>query len=120
MKYAGLVIDNKSDQTDTLYTYGCSDDVRLGQKVYVSFGRSKKLRPAYVFSVSDEPEAEYKNLKHIEEVDPDVSLSEEMIKTCIWMKKRYLCRYIDAVNLFTPVGKALKSGKVRKPFEDWA
>ena len=57
MKYAGLVIDNKSDQTDTLYTYGCSDDVRLGQKVYVSFGRSKKLRPAYVFSVSDEPEA---------------------------------------------------------------
>ncbi len=116
MKYAGLVIDNKSDQTDTLYTYGCSDDVRPGQKVYVSFGRGKKLRPAYVFSVSDEPEAEYKNLKHIEEVDPDVSLSEEMVKTCIWMKKRYLCRYIDAVNLFTPVGKALKSGKVRKPF----
>ena len=118
MKYAGLVIDNKSDQTDTLYTYSCDDDVRIGQKVYVSFGKSKSLRQAYVFQISDKPDKEYKNLKKIEEVDDKVSLSEEMVRTCIWMKKRYLCRYIDAVNMFTPVGKPLKSGKVRKPFGD--
>ena len=28
MKYANLVIDNKSDQTDQLYTYGVKDDAK--------------------------------------------------------------------------------------------
>ena len=33
MKYANLVIDNKSDQTDQLYTYGVKDDAKIGSKV---------------------------------------------------------------------------------------
>ncbi len=32
MKYANLVIDNKSDQTDQLYTYGVKDDAKIGQQ----------------------------------------------------------------------------------------
>ena len=119
MKYVDLVIDNKSDQTDALYTYGCTqDDISVGSKVYVQFGRSKNLREAYVFGVKDEPEQEFKNLKYIKETDPDISLSEEMVRTCRWMKRRYLCRYIDAVKQFTPVGSPLKSGKTRKPYGD--
>lgn len=119
MKYVDLVIDNKSDQTDSLYTYGCrQDDISIGAKVYVHFGKSKKLREAYVFDVKDEPEQEFKNLKYVEETDPDISLSEEMVRTCRWMKRRYLCRYIDGVKQFTPVGAPLKSGKTRKPYKD--
>lgn len=115
MKYAGLVIDNKSDKTDSLYTYGCSDDISLGQKVYVSFGKGKKLKAAYVFDIKENPPADIKNIKNIEEVDESVSLSEEMVRTCTWMRKRYMCRYIDGVELFTPVGSPLKSGKTRVP-----
>ena len=45
MKYVDLVIDNKSDSTDILYTYGCEDDsVCVGSKVYVPFARSRNLR----------------------------------------------------------------------------
>ena len=44
MKYANLVIDNKSDQTDQLYTYGVKDDAKIGSKVYVPFARSRNLR----------------------------------------------------------------------------
>ena len=118
MRYADLVIDNKSDQTDTLYTYGCDDEsITVGSKVYVQFGRSRNLREAYVFGMADEIGQEYKNLKYIEESDENISLTEEMIRTCVWMKKRYLCRYIDAVKLFVPAGKPLKSGKTRNPFE---
>lgn len=119
MKYVDLVVDNKSDQTDTLYTYGCrQDDIKIGAKVYVHFGRSKELREAYVFGVKDEPETEFKKLKYIEEIDPDISLTEEIVRTCRWMKRRYLCRYIDAAAQFTPVGAPLKSGKTRKPYKD--
>lgn len=116
MKFADLVIDNKSDQTDTLYTYGCHDDsIRPGNKVYVEFGRSKNLREAYVFAVKDEAEQEFKRLKYISSIDEEISLTDEMIRTCQWMKRRYLCRYIDAVKQFVPPGKPLKSGKKRQP-----
>ena len=31
MKYAKLVIENKSRHTDRLYTYRCADNTRIGQ-----------------------------------------------------------------------------------------
>lgn len=119
MKYIDVVIDNKSEHTDVLYTYGCeNDDIRVGQKVYVPFARGNKVREAYVFSVSDEPDKEYKNLKYVDSADEDICLNQEMIDTCKWMKHRYLCKYIDAVKCFTPAGSKSKRGKERNPYKD--
>ena len=102
MKYANLVIDNKSDQTDQLYTYGVKDDAKIGSKVYVPFAKSRNLREAYVVETDGHSgDGLGKRLRYIEKVDDDVSLSEEMIRTALWMKKRYICRLIDAVNCFT-------------------
>ena len=118
MKYIDVVIDNKSEHTDVMYTYGCEDDsVRVGQKVYVPFARGNKIREGYVFAVADEPDREYKNLKYVESLDEDICLDQEMIDTCIWMKHRYLCKYIDAVKCFTPAGSKSKRGKERNPYK---
>ncbi len=117
MKYVDLVIDNKSEKTDQFYTYGCEDDsVRPGNKVYVTFGRGSSLREAYVFDVHEEAGQEIKGLKYVEKTDDEVSLTEEMISTCVWMKRRYLCKYIDAVRCFIPVGKKSARGKTRTPY----
>lgn len=119
MKYINVAIDNKSEHTDTLYTYGCEDErIRVGQKVYVPFGQGDKIRDAYVFQILKEPEKEYKNLKSVREIDEDVALNEEIIDTCLWMKRRYLCKYIDAVKCFTPAGQKSKRGKERNPYKD--
>ena len=89
MKYIDVAIDNKSEQTDTLYTYGCREDqVQIGQKVYVPFGRGDKVREAYVFRISDEPDKEYKNLKYTDHLDEDICLTQEIISTCTRIKKR--------------------------------
>ena len=119
MKYASIVIDNRSDNTDRLYTYGCGDlKVASGDKVYVPFSRSNSLREAYVVSVEDDaPDDVKKRLKYIEKVDKDVSLSSEMLRTALWMKKRYICRYIDAINCFTPAGEKAKRRAVKDPLE---
>ena len=115
MKYVDIVIDNKSDRTDRLYTYGCEDDsVETGSKVYVRFATRKGLVAGYVFGVHDEAPSGIKRLRYVEEKDEDISLTEEMVRTASWMKKRYLTRYIDAVDLFTPAGEALKSGELRQ------
>ena len=119
MKYANLVIDNKSDQTDQLYTYGVKDDAKIGSKVYVPFARSRNLREAYVVETDEHSGDELgKRLRYIEKVDDDVSLSEEMIRTALWMKKRYISRLIDAVNCFTPVGEKARRGQRKNPFAE--
>jgi len=119
MKYANLVIDNKSDQTDQLYTYGVKDDAKIGSKVYVPFARSRNLREAYVVETDEHSgDGLGKRLRYIEKVDDDVSLSGEMIRTALWMKKRYICRLIDAVNCFTPVGEKARRGQRKNPFAE--
>ena len=113
MKYLNVVIDNKSDSTDTLYTYQCEDEnVRVGSKVFLPFARSRKLREGYVTSLIDDEtqinETFRGKLRTIDHIDDEVSLTEEMVRTAFWMKGRYLCRYIDAIRCFTPAGTKAK------------
>lgn len=118
MKYLDIVIDNKARATDTFYTYATEDEsIKVGQKVYVQFARGKALREGYVFAVNDSYNGEYK-IKYIDHIDEDICLSEEMIRTCIWMKQRYLVKYIDGIGCFTPPVQAPK-GKIKekKPVE---
>ena len=92
MKYVNIIIDNRSDSTDNLYTYGCCDDsVTVGSKVYVPFARSRTPRDGYVVSFEDSPDDELKSrLRYVDSKDEDVSLSEEMM-----IKMRQLINYIE-------------------------
>ena len=112
MEYVNLIIDNSSDKTDNLYTYGSEiSGLRPGDKVLVPFARSNKTREAYVHSVIEEPDASVRGLKYVIEKDPDISLPHKSIELCDWMRNRYLCRYIDAVKCFTPAGSAPKRAR---------
>ena len=119
MKYVNVVIDNNTDHTDNLYTYLCEDDsIKVGNKVYVPFAKGNRIREAYVFQVAERLPEEIKGIKTLTGIDPDISLSEEAITTCVWMKRQYLCRYIDAINCFKPAGASSKSGKIRNPYKE--
>ena len=119
MKYVNVVIDNNTDHTDNLYTYLCEDDsVKAGDKVFVPFARGNRIRDAYVFQVADRLPEEIKGIKTVAGIDPDISLSQEAVATCVWMKRQYLCRYIDAIKCFTPAGTPSKRGKVRTPYKE--
>ena len=114
MKYVDVVIDNKSNSTDSFFTYKCDDDaVRVGSKVYVPFAKSSKLREGYVVEVKEDAagieEAVLPKLRAVDHVDSEVSLTEEMIRSAMWMRGRYLCRYIDALRCFTPAGSAART-----------
>src|SRR5665648_657649 len=119
MKYVNVAVDNNSDNTDRLYTYGCEfDNVKIGQKIFVPFNRGNKVKAAYVFETMDHLAKEVKGLKYVESVDQEIYLNSEMIETCVWMKQRYLCRYIEAINCFTPAGTKSKRGKERNPHKE--
>ena len=115
MRYADIVIDNRTDSTDRPYTYACGDlDLQVGSKVYVPFARSRNLREGYVLALRDEEEIDPKIKARIRTIDhaaEDIVLTEESIRTAVWMRDRYVCRCIDALRCFTPAGKK----RVRQP-----
>ena len=119
MKYYDVVIDNRTDKTDRLYTYAYDGEpLKTGDKVIVPFALGNKPREAYVAGEAKEPdEAIRPKIKEISEVDEEVRLSREMMATAAWMKSRYLCRYIDAIRLFTPAGSKAKRRKPKPLIE---
>ncbi|MDR0851450.1 MAG: DEAD/DEAH box helicase family protein, partial [Clostridiales Family XIII bacterium] len=117
MKYVDVVIDTKSDHVDGFFSYISAEDrVAPGTKVTVPFSGSKS-RSGYVFAVHDEcPEALRKmKLKEILSTDPAHAVSEEAVSTATWMRRRYFCRYIDAIGCFAPVGAPPKRPKIIAP-----
>ena len=118
MKYAKLVIENRSRHTDRLYTYRCADNTRIGQVVKVPFSKGDNERRGFIFEIMDECDLDESKLKEISSVQEDISLTEEMVETAKWMRQRYGIRYLDAVNCFIPRGKAAKKGKEKNPLND--
>ncbi|MBQ3931765.1 MAG: primosomal protein N', partial [Firmicutes bacterium] len=117
MKYAGVVVDNNTNATDAIYTYKTDlEDIRIGQKVMVPFSMHDRRAEGYVVSLSDEAPEGVKRFKSIESVVPDVQLSEEAVGTALWMRDRFLCRYIEALKCFLPVSDVKR--KTKDPFED--
>ncbi|MDO4517678.1 MAG: primosomal protein N' [Bacillota bacterium] len=113
MKYVNLVIDNKSNNTDMFYTYACNEDgIQIGNRVKVPFAMSRNLRTAYVASlIDDESTIDDKikeKIRYVDHIEEEISLNEEMIRTAMWMKNRYVCRYIDGINCFVPSGRKPK------------
>ena len=118
MKFVNIVIENNTRHTDALYTYKADDAIKVGDVVKVSFARSKKLFRGYVFSEVENPEYDVSKIKEISEKDESISLTEEIVSTCIWMKQRYGIKYIDAIKCFVPPGKPTKEGKEKRPVRD--
>ncbi len=119
MKYVNLIVDSNTNATDDLYTYGCGiDGVDVGSKVRVSFGRGRRIVDGYVAEVLDSPPdgLDPSKIKNILECDSGFSLSAEAMSTAMWMHRRCLCRYIEAVGCFLPSFSS-RNGRAKDPFE---
>ncbi|WP_425755001.1 replication restart helicase PriA [Ihubacter sp. rT4E-8] len=120
MKYVNVVIDHNSRHTDTYYTYGTEMNLSRGNLVQIPFNRGNKLKTGYVFEIDVTPDCNLSKIKNVVSVDADISLTDEMTETCIWMRQRYGIKYLDAVRCFIPSGKIAKAGKEKEPYKDVA
>lgn len=115
--YVNVVIDNNSRHTDALYTYSADFPLKVGDIVTVPFNRANKEKTAYVFETDVHPDCDLARIKSVCSLVPGVSLTEEIIRTCIWMRYRYGIKYLDAVRCFVPNGKPPKAGKEKEPYK---
>ena len=118
MKYINVIIDHNSRHTDNFFTYRTDLPVEKGNLVQVPFNRGNKLKTAYVFDADVIPDCDPSIIKEIVSVDEHISLTDEIMDTCQWMKTRYGIKYQDAVKCFVPNGKPAKAGKEKEPYKD--
>lgn len=118
MKYVSLIVDNNTNATDDLYTYKCDDDsIETGCKVRVPFGIHNRIVDGFVANVSDSAPEGVTRFKKVIDIDDEPRLTKEAVDTALWMRGRYMCRYIEAVKCFLP-GYTQAKRKTKDPFEN--
>lgn len=110
---AKIAVANTSYSFDKLFSYlipdSLADKVRIGCRVLVDFGRSKKSRQGFVFEISDNDTRENIRLKPILAVlDEEPYLSDEALKLALWLSDRTFCPIFDCARTLIPSGVCLK------------
>lgn len=118
MVYINVVVDNKSKYTDSLFTYKASCRVQIGDLVSLPFGIHNSQREAIVCQLNAAADCSEDKIKEIDGILKPALLSEEMVKTALWMKHRYGIKYYDALKCFTVKGKEPKAGKEKEPYKN--
>lgn len=119
--YADLILRTRGKFADMLFTYKVPyhllTDIHEGHRVSVPFGRSNKPIEAVVVHLKKEiqKDSDISRIKEIEDIlDESPLISSESIDLIKWMRNRYMCTYMDCLNLFYPKGYCLESQKVVK------
>ena len=114
-KYAKVIVKNNSQYTDNLFTYKVpeflQDEICLGHRVLVPFGKGNKPIEAYVFKIIDNNDEDIKTKYIYDILDERPILKRQDLELIHWMKNRYLCTYMDCINLIIPKGYKLNNYK---------
>ena len=114
-KYAKVIVKNNSRYTDNLFTYKVPeflvDDLQIGHRVLVPFGKGNKPIEAYVFLITEKVEDNIDFKEIFDTLDEYPIFKEEDISLIKWMKNRYLCTYMDCILLLHPKGFKVDSFK---------
>ena len=116
VKYAKVIVRSNTTHTDNLFTYKIPEflinEIEIGHRVLVPFGRGNKPVEAFVFEIISELDETYK-IKEIEDLlDEKPIFKSEDLELVKWMKNRYLCTYIDCINLIYPKGYKVDNYKI--------
>ena len=115
-KYSKLVVRSNTIYTDNLFTYKVPDflinEISIGHRVLVPFGRGNKPTEAFVFEIIDTVDENIKIKEIVDVLDENPIFKVEDLELVNWMKNRYLCTYIDCINLIYPKGYKLNNYKV--------
>ncbi len=111
---AKILINTSVKTLNKVYDYRVpkelEQDVEIGKRVQVSFGRGKNFEEGLIVKLEDDnPEIKYK-LKDIDTILDDVSyIDEKRLKLAKYMSYVYFCNVYDALKLMLPPGTKSKN-----------
>ena len=103
--FVQVVIDTKSRVLDRVFTYKTDEEIEIGTRVLVPFGRSNKPSIAVVLNTCEEIDIDEAKIKSIIKVlDDKAIIDKKMINLALWLRNRYISTYNDALRLVFPPG----------------
>lgn len=103
--YAQVIVDLNNKEVDRAFTYSVDknmQNIKAGMRVYVPFGKQKKLE-GIVVSLSQTTDVKKNLLKPILEIiDDNVVVNEEQMQLAAWLQKKYHAKMAEAFRLFVP------------------
>ena len=106
---AEVIINNNSKQLDRTFDYNVpfdmQENIRIGSRVLVSFGKSKRLEEGFVVGFKKITEYEVKDISKLE---TESTLSVQKVELAKWIAKRYFCNLSEAIKLMLPPGTKSK------------
>lgn len=121
--FAEVIINNKSKATDKVFHYAVpdslADKVQPGCRVIVPFGVSNKHMEAYVVGLTAHIDIPIKRVKQISSlIDEYPLIPGKMLQLVEWMKEKYICLYIDAIQTVIPTPIRTKSTNIIELVEE--
>ncbi|MEG2460858.1 MAG: primosomal protein N', partial [Clostridia bacterium] len=102
-QYAKIIVRNNSIYTDNLFTYEVpdflSENIKIGHRVLAPFGIYNKPLEGFVFDIVNHVDENIKTKKLVDLLDEEPIFNKDDISLIVWMKNKYLCTYIDCINL---------------------
>ena len=108
--YAEVIINSDAVEVDRPFTYRIPyesiKNIDVGFRVKVPFGVRSKPVEGFVFSILEDHELQvsYKIKEILNVCDDEAILTKQDIEIIKFLRKRYLCKFIDAIRLMIPVG----------------
>lgn len=105
---AEVIIHTNAKELNKTYDYIIPDsikkDIKIGSRVFVPFGRTKK-EEGFVIDIKEKSEFANKEIISLE----DTILTRQNIELAMLMSKRYFCNISDCIRLMLPPGNVTKN-----------
>ncbi len=117
--YADVIVDISHKAVDKTFSYRIPEElegkVTVGTPVMVPFGQGTRPRKGYVISVSETSCWEEDKVKPILRIPAGrLPVESRMIRLAGWMRQKYGCTMISALNTVMPVKEKVRAAAVRK------
>ncbi len=123
VKYANIIVDNRSSMVDRLFTYKIEAEmthiVKEGMRVVIPFGRGNKLIKGLVVSIEENIEVKFKTKSITDVLDDKPLISNNLILLSLWIKDRYLASYLDSFQPCLPPGDFKEVNTIVELMEDY-
>ena len=109
--YAEVIINSNAKALNRIFDYvvpkEMEESIKVGARVFVPFGRGKKLEDGFVINLKQESEIAQNEeiiLKEIAKIEIEESLTETNIILAKLMARKYFCNISDCIKLMLPPG----------------
>lgn len=113
---AEVIVDLHVPDVDRIFHYGVPrhlrDKIALGHRVIVPFGHRPRVEGYVIGFVRQSSHEELKEVQAL--LDEEPLLSRAQIEVARWMKERYLCPLVQALQCFLPPGARLRGSRVAR------